>query len=238
MTTTTSPTASRRFIRLIPRSGNAKTGPIPQTYSARWTCPVRCPFRGGGCYADGVRTCKVWDSADGGARALDLAGLVEALKAVPPGVLLRHNVAGDCARPGTSELDADLVRDIVDVYAAARVRPYSYTHCVIDEKASACLREAAASGFVVNASVETASAADAALDQGVPACITVPDFESMPRRTPAGRRIVPCPAQLREGMTCMRCELCARKGRSTVIAFAAHGTRVRAAREAIAAVQG
>lgn len=234
---TTSPTASRRFIRLITRSGNAKTGPIPQTYSARWTCPVRCPFRDSGCYADGVRTCKVWDSADGGARALDLAGLAEALKAVPPGVLLRHNVAGDCARPGTSELDRPLVADLTEIYAAAGVRPYTYTHCAMDAEAAACIRTAAARGFVINASVETTSAADAALDQGVPACITVPDFESMPARTPAGRRIIPCPAQQREDMTCMRCELCARKGRSTVIAFAAHGTRVRAVREAIAAAQ-
>lgn len=45
-------------------SENAKTGDIMQSYSSRSSCPNRCPFKGSGCYAEGIRTVKTWDRAD------------------------------------------------------------------------------------------------------------------------------------------------------------------------------
>jgi len=45
-------------------SGNTKTGDIMQSYSSKSSCPNRCPFKGSGCYAEGIRTVKTWERAD------------------------------------------------------------------------------------------------------------------------------------------------------------------------------
>jgi hypothetical protein len=47
--------------------------------------------------------------------------------------------------------------------------------------------------------------------------------------TPGGRRVVTCPAQLREGVTCKTCRLCSRSDRSVVVGFRAHGSQAKGA---------
>lgn len=50
---------------LLPKSSNAKTGNVIQSYSSRSTCPERCPFKDGkGCYAEGLRTSRIWDRCE------------------------------------------------------------------------------------------------------------------------------------------------------------------------------
>ncbi len=41
--------------------------------------------------------------------------------------------------------------------------------------------------------------------------------------TPAGRRIVVCPATYREDVTCASCQLCQRADRKVIVGFPAHG---------------
>jgi hypothetical protein len=45
-------------------------------------------------------------------------------------------------------------------------------------------------------------------------------------RTPAGRRVVVCPATQRDDVSCDTCQLCARQ-RDAIVGFPAHGTRKR-----------
>ena len=45
-----------------------------------------------------------------------------------------------------------------------------------------------------------------------------------PKTTPKGRRVVVCPAQIKDGVTCSTCKLCS-KQRSFIVAFIAHGTQ-------------
>lgn len=53
-------------------------------------------------------------------------------------------------------------------------------------------------------------------------------------RTPAGRKVVVCPATGRDGVTCESCELCAVPGRRSVVGFLAHGDgRARMTRELV-----
>ena len=48
---------------------------------------------------------------------------------------------------------------------------------------------------------------------------------TLPRHTPAGRRVAVCPATYLPGVTCASCGACALAGRSAVIGFPAHGSR-------------
>jgi len=47
--------------------------------------------------------------------------------------------------------------------------------------------------------------------------------------TPEGRKIIVCPAQSRDDVTCKSCGLCARADRDAIIGFRAHGTREKLA---------
>lgn len=49
---------------IIPHSSNVKTGDIIQSYSARNTCPNRCPFKNNGCYADNSHVSMAWNLAE------------------------------------------------------------------------------------------------------------------------------------------------------------------------------
>jgi len=91
----------------------------------------------------------------------------------------------------------------------------------------------------VNCSTETESAADAAVAAGLPAVLAVNSEESRAQwNTAAGNRVIVCPAQQRDGVTCSDCMLCHKRGRRVVVAFLAHGTGKRKAQAALAAAGG
>ena len=77
----------------IQASKNSKTGPIPQTYTSRESCPPSCPQYRAACYAEDFYTRLTWDKVP--TRGTDLEGLVKAISRLPKGQLWRHNVAGD-----------------------------------------------------------------------------------------------------------------------------------------------
>jgi hypothetical protein len=47
--------------------------------------------------------------------------------------------------------------------------------------------------------------------------------------TPGGRKIVVCPATIRDGISCSSCQLCAISNREAIIGFPAHGTQAKKA---------
>lgn len=203
-------------------SANSKTGPIPVTYSQRETCPPSCPHYRADCYAEDYYTRMTWDKVT--QRGGTLADLCAAVAALPAGQLWRHNVAGDLPGAG-EEIDPAALGEIV---AANRGRRgFTYTH-----KKSAdgvyWASQATAWGFTVNLSADDAGDADALaeLDAG-PVVAIVPMDTPEKSYTPAGRTIIVCPAQTRDGVTCATCGLCARADRGVIIGFRAHGTRAR-----------
>ena len=230
-----------KFLRIVTASQNGKTGRLFQTYSSRATCPAHCAFKGkGGCYGESMRTKAVWDKCDGeGAQTLkDLADklFLSRLTTAKPGAVVRHNVAGDMARAGTDDLDEGLVTALAAVFKAAKVRAFTYTHCEKSERNFTIAKEAAAAGFVINFSCETAGQCDAVLDAGLPAVLAFPAGEEPPKKTPAERKVVRCLAQdpRFSGITCEACTLCAKGGaRRPVVAFEAHGFRKAAAPDAL-----
>jgi hypothetical protein len=220
----------------IKKSANSKTGPIPVTYSQRETCPPSCPHYRADCYAEDFYTSMAWNKVP--QRGGNLAQLCESIAALPPGQLWRHNVAGDL--PGEGEaVDAAALGEIVRANIGRR--GFTYTH----KKSLDAIewsQQATAWGFTVNLSADDAGEADALADTGLPLTCIVPMDTPEKTTTPGGLPIVICPAQTRDNVSCMTCQLCQRADRAVIIGFRAHGSRAKVtdakARRVIPIVKG
>ena len=208
----------------ILKSANAKTGPIPVTYSGRDTCPESCPHYRTSCYAEGYYTRKTWDRVDrDGITWTELCARVAAL---PDGQLWRHNVSGDL--PGAGE-NVDAKKLAALILANMGKRGFTYSHKK-NPSAIRSIRAANRAGFTVNLSADDAGEADALAElKAGPVAAIVPIDNPEISYTPAGRKIIVCPAQSRDGVTCQSCGLCARADRDFIIGFRAHGMREKLA---------
>ena len=227
--------SSLRF-HLTPKSGNAKTGPVAVTTSSRATCSPTCPFFQNGCYADGGPLRFHWDKVSRGERGKPWREHLADLAALPTGSQLRLNQAGDL--PAT---DGKISRLYARALAAAvrHLKAWTYSHHKLTPSNLQILRFLNGQGLTVNCSTESESAADAAVTAGLPAVLTVDSAETRAQwNTEAGNRVIVCPAQQRDGVTCSDCMLCHKRGRRVVVAFLAHGTGKRKAQAALAAAGG
>jgi len=227
--------SSLRF-HLTPKSGNAKTGPVAVTTSSRATCSPTCPFFQNGCYADGGPLRFHWDKVSRGERGKPWREHLADLAALPAGSQLRLNQAGDL--PAT---DGKISRLYARALAAAvkHLKAWTYSHHKLTPSNLQILRFLNGQGLTVNCSTESESAADAAVAAGLPAVLTVDSAETRAQwSTAAGNRVIVCPAQQRDGVTCSDCMLCHKRGRRVVVAFLAHGTGKRKAQAALAAAGG
>lgn len=212
---------------LTTQSGNVKTGPIPVSTSSATTCPTACPLRNGGCYARGGPLGMHWRAVTEGKRGVTFAEFIEQVRELPLGTLWRHNQAGDL--PGTgNRIDGAKLRELT---AANRLRRgWTYTHKPMSPANAAAVREANAGGFAVNLPANNLTHADELSALGVgPVVVVLPSDSAPTVYTPAGRKVIVCPAQQREGITCADCGLCARRDRSVIVGFLAHGSARRAA---------
>lgn len=236
---------SSAHYHVTPRSANAKTGPIVVTTSSAKTCPPACPLKRT-CYAKGGPLALHWAAVTRGERgapwARFLADLSDALAKAPRGATWRHNQAGDLPGPG-DKIDREALDALVNVNATAGARGFTYTHkplIAADARGAkgaalaaanlAAVVAANAAGFTINASANTLAHVDAladALDGRAPVVVVVAADAPETSATPAGRRVVVCPAQSREGVTCATCRLCSRADRSVVVGFRAHGSGAR-----------
>lgn len=207
----------------IKKSANSKTGPIPVTYSQRETCPPSCPHYRADCYAEDFYTSMAWNKVP--QRGGDLAQLCESIAALPAGQLWRHNVAGDL--PGDGEaVDAAALGEIVRANIGRR--GFTYTHKKSID-AIEWAQQATAWGFTVNMSADDAGEADLLADTGLPMTCVVPMDTPERTTTPNGLPIVICPAQTRDNVSCMTCQLCQRANRAVIVGFRAHGSRAKVA---------
>lgn len=152
------------------------------------------------------------------------------VKRLPLGLLWRHNQAGDL--PGSNNLiDADALASLTKANTGRR--GFTYTHKpvlpgqadnpTIEGNANA-IAKANAGGFTVNLSADTLKEADALAALGIaPVAVLLPKMQLTNTATPAGRKVVVCPAVTRENVSCMTCGLCQRSARSVIVGFPAHG---------------
>lgn len=225
-------------VHIVATSGNAKTGPMPVTYRPVQTCPRTCAFLpkseggNGGCYGTG----RIFGIASKYATAeTSHADAVAKLNRAPRGAkYMRDRVVGDIVAPdGTA--DVDYLTSIAAAAAAVDLTPFGYTHG-FDLLTPGDVQRVAAAGYVLNASCETIEDVRRAVAKGLPATIVAgPELEDGTEvRTHDGmRRVVTCPAQTREDVSCASCGLCAKPRRAAVVRFLPHGTAVRQAEASI-----
>lgn len=211
------------------KSDNAKTGPIAATVSSRDTCPTTCPTYGK-CYAEYGPLGLHWNKVSTGERGGTWQSLVYAIADLPAGQAWRHNQAGDLPGYGNA-IDAGMLAELVE--ANAGKRGWTYTHKPVTPANLRAIRAANAGGFTINLSANTLAQADYLHATGAgPVVVIVPRGSAVTQFTPMGRKVVVCPAQRSDSVTCESCMLCQRVNRSVIVGFIAHGTGAKHAEAA------
>lgn len=232
------PTAGEARYTWSARSGNAKLGPIPTCIASADSCPPSCSWYGNGCFAEYDVLAHHWRQTQPGKRGITFAELLERVRALPRGKVWRYATAGDLPGPGT-KLDADALGELV--LANAGRRGFTFTHKPTTAPlVRRVLEMANRAGFTINLSADTLEQADELSALGIaPVAVVLPlkkdgedpqPAKGADLRTPAGRRIVVCPAETR-GLTCAVCQLCTRANRKGIVGFYAHGQAKRAVSE-------
>jgi len=210
------------------KSANRKVGKIPVTTTSAATCPDECLFKKNGCYADGGPLAMHWAKVTSGERGDNWSTFIATVKSFKDGQLWRHNQAGDCPGDG-KRLDADACDELAD--ANENKKGFTYTHYPVltDAHNAAVVKRMNDRGFVVNLSANNVAHADALYDLGIgPVATVLPEAQTTNTVTPKGRKIVVCPATVRDDVSCATCQLCA-KHRDAIVGFPAHGTSKRKA---------
>ena len=224
------------------KSGNRITGPIMITTSPRTTCPLACPFRKDGhsaeaglCYAEhGHLGHYIWSGLDKTRAGQMISGRIpvysftqlrEAITALPEGTLWRHNQAGDLPSDDMKTIARDRLRQLVAANKGRRGFTYTHFDVVKNRANRATVREANADGFTINLSADTLAEADELADAECgPVTVVLSALQMENTITPAGRKVVICPARVRHDMTCATCGICAQQ-RKAIIGFPALGPK-------------
>lgn len=222
---------TEQFYVLNPVSGNTKTGPIPVSTSNSGTCPDACPIKLKGCYAKYGPVGMHWRKLDEGSskNAKEWGEFLKDVKRIPRGSLWRHNQAGDLnGVEGTGRVDQVKLLELVN--ANKGKRGFTYTHYDTLENGlnRACVKDANAQGFTINLSGNDVNHADKlkALDIA-PVVVLMPRDAEKVSYTPAGNKVVICPAENTDKVNCMSCGLCQVVDRNYIIGFRAHGTAAK-----------
>lgn len=221
-------------------SSNAKTGPIAVSTSDRETCPTDCAFKGNGCYAEQGPLGGLWramSAAGAGGTfkngkntmlALSWEDLCKRVAALPAGVMFRHNQAGDLPRIG-GKIDRNALTLLTRASKGKKAFTYTHHNVLQDADNREAVKEAVDAGFIINLSANSLKHADALYDLGIaPVAVVVPVDQTSNTTTPKGRKVVVCPATIRDDVSCASCGLCARM-RDAIIGFPAHGAAKRKA---------
>lgn len=212
-------------VALTPISRNEKTGPIPVSTTESSTCPPSCS-QFDTCYAKYGHLSIHWKKIDEGLRGMSWDEFCERIAKLPKNQLWRHNQAGDL--PGDGEnIDPDALLKLIK--ANLGKRGFTYTHYPLTPENVEAIEAANDLGFTVNVSCDSLTDSDriAQITSAPQSVILHSEEKRHALYTPAGRKVVVCPATYRDDMTCMRCGVCAETGNRAVIGFPAHGAKKR-----------
>ena len=209
-------------IHFTEKSSNIKTGDITVTTSPSWTCPSACRQFG----PLGLH----WEAVSRGERGSYWPSFLHRIASIPLGAIWRHNQAGDL--PGyDNEIDVEKLEELVAANDGRR--GFTYTHKPVTwgefgESNAAAIHTANQNGFTINLSADTLAEADWLYDLNIAPVVVVLRRDS-PRTvyTPGGRKVIGCPAQTNDSITCTDCGLCQRADRSVIVGFYAHGIGAR-----------
>lgn len=212
-------------------SQNKKTGPIPVTMTGADSCPDACPLKDGGCYAENGPVSWSWRKVSDGRRGYSLSELCADVSKLPRGQVWRHNVAGDIPGKG-NRIAFRQLSQLVAANKKARANGFTFTHKPLTPSNLSAIRSAIADGFVINISTNAVEELDA-VPKDLPVVTLLPENAPKVTRTRAGLRVVACPAEQNERVTCSNCgggrPLCQRADRSYAIGFRVHGVQKKKA---------
>ena len=211
-------------------SKNKKLKGTAATTTSRDTCPDSCILKGkgNGCYAENYPLNTHWNRVDRRERGTGFADYLKSLRALPFGTLVRGQQAGDMPGNGVDTLDHDKCMEVAK--AMVTKRKVAWTYCAyLLRKNLDTWKAVLATGFVMNKSCYSLEDVDEAMDAGVPATVLWKStFKGRNQTTPKGRKVVGCPAQLSDDISCSNCggnkgPLWARMNRNFAVGFWAHG---------------
>ena len=236
-----SPTALYGF---VPASDtrNKKLGHMAYVSAPAKNCDDGCPFKDGeGCYAENPPFSWIWAKhQDGRSRhAVTYKQMLSSVRQTPRRSKLRFFVGGDFPKNATGSVDCSKATQIAKASVGKDIIVYSHHQPWQGNGAwGATIRDLKAIDFRVNISCETESQVDAYIADGIPCVLTVPSTETRRQwRTVDGNRVRVCPNQLHpDVVTCDKCMLCSKRPDDLVIAFKAHGTRVKKANASISSL--
>jgi hypothetical protein len=208
-------------VHITLKSANAKVGPIPVSTTEQASCPSTCPMNNGGCYARSGPLAIHWAKVSNYTRGSDWADFCGTIASLPEGQLWRHNQAGDLPHIN-GRLDTRKLSALVK--ANDGKRGFTYTHHTTTPQNLRTIAQANRDGLTVNLSANDLAHADSLFGTGSPVVVVLPADQTTNTRTPAGHRVVVCPAAIKDGVNCSTCKLCAIANRKTIIGFPAHGS--------------
>ncbi|MBG23704.1 MAG: hypothetical protein CMF22_10310 [Idiomarinaceae bacterium] len=227
-------------IRFVRKSSNKKTGPIPVTTTSANSCSITCPLNKDDngetlttqgklpkCYAGFGNTAIHWrklnDENATGKNITDWAGLCDNVKSLPKGQLWRHNEAGDMPT-----LEDNITLDSVALDNLIRAnkgkKGFTYTHHALTHANIPAIGNSNSRGFTINVSANnTIEAVDIVKRYALPTVTLLP-IDAPNVQHVEGVKVVACPAEKSDKVTCSNCGICADSKRDYVIGFRAHGT--------------
>ena len=247
--------------KLIMKSGNRKTGPMPVVMCSSGTCPASCPFMDRGCYVRTWPLLKHQDDLDDG-DGYSWNELMKRIRCILPDTVWRYGVSGDLPGEGIM-FDHFISKTAIRELCAANqgLLGFGYTHKpvhfldntvtvftnAITSHNRAAVKYAIAHGFALNISAEGLHKADALYLLGIAPVVTVmhsdwgsADWRSA--RTPLGVRVLRCPAEFNKNVQCTNCggrrgPMCTWTDRDFIIGFTTHGS-VKAADAVVTEMEG
>ena len=244
-------------VNLTLKSRNKKTGNIPVSTSGKQTCPDSCPLKASGaCYAMTGPLGLFWHKVSTGDAGASYDHFCKQVAALPDDQLWRHNQSGDL-QPTASDretIDAPKLLALVEANRGRRGFTFSHFDPIENPLNNYALAMANNNGFTINLSGNDLNHADRLAETNCGPVVsvlpikyerrtertpagkqwaeTVAEYKarlaSLPKTTPAGRRLVVCPATYSDDVSCKTCGLC-QKQRARIIGFPAHGTSRRKA---------
>ena len=220
-------------------SHNAKTGPIPVSTTSKASCPDACPFKSGGCYAQGGPVNIHWQKVTSGERGSDFDSFCSEIKRLPKNQLWRHNQAGDLS--GTNNvIDISNLRKLVQANKGRK--GFTYTHkpvlledvkdnnltarekTILVNSNRAAIESANKNGFTINLSGNNKAHADKLKQLNIAPVVTVVKSDTVGNQiTESGNKVVICPATYRDNVNCQSCGLCQKVERGAIVGFPSHG---------------
>jgi len=210
-------------VHLTPKSSNAKTGPMPVSTTTKDSCPDACSLKGNGCYAESGPLGIHWSMVTNGARGYSWAEFCADISELPDGTIWRHNQAGDLPSSDNVNIDAVALGELVAANYGRKGFTYTHYDPMIGQNAH-WIKASNAWGFTINLSAESLEHADQLADMDIgPVCTILPEGSAPVSYTPKGRKVIVCPAQQRDDVSCYTCRLCQRQDRP-IIGFIVHGS--------------